>query len=296
MPYYILQISDLHIGGKKRELKKFTKIKDFLLNSYDRPKETTMIIITGDLTNQPDEGFYASAKENIAQLVNSGFKVWPVPGNHDLSIAGWLLPKNARTFDKNYIEENPFLKGFTNTEYPHVKTDGGYHFFALNSMDRSYPGLHIAKGAVGSRQRDELKKRLKAGRSQGGKNIVFLHHHPFDFDHLIERKLGRAREKLIHGMEQGSILMQLLSEQTDILIFGHEHFHCDFSKSSYSRIYNIPVILSCARTTHKCREHSVSFDNKKDIMTKEVNNGRLGWEITIKDNGTIVPKTFVFPV
>jgi calcineurin-like phosphoesterase family protein len=260
MPYYILQISDLHIGGRKRELQTFIKIKDFLLNSYDRPKDKTMLIITGDVTNQPNEDFYVNAKENIDQLVNGGFSVWPIPGNHDLCEDGWWFPKSEKIFEKKYIEGNPLLNGFTNTAYPHVKSDGGHHFFALNSMDRDYPGLHFAKGAIGGRQRNELKKKLKTGR------------------------------------RQGSMLMELLCEQTDILIFGHEHFQCDFSKSSYGKIYNIPVILSCARTTHKCREHSVAFDGKKDVMTKEKNSGRLGWEIIIKDNGSIVPKTIVFPV
>jgi DNA repair exonuclease SbcCD nuclease subunit len=296
MPYYILQISDLHIGGRKRELQTFIKIKDFLLNSYDRPKDKTMLIITGDVTNQPNEDFYVNAKENIDQLVNGGFSVWPIPGNHDLCEDGWWFPKSEKIFEKKYIEGNPLLNGFTNTAYPHVKSDGGHHFFALNSMDRDYPGLHFAKGAIGGRQRNELKKKLKTGRRQGGKNIVFLHHHPFDFDHLISRKFGRIREKLIHGMEQGSMLMELLCEQTDILIFGHEHFQCDFSKSSYGKIYNIPVILSCARTTHKCREHSVAFDGKKDVMTKEKNSGRLGWEITMKDNESIATRTIIFPV
>jgi predicted MPP superfamily phosphohydrolase len=77
-----------------------------------------------------------------------------------------------------------------------------------------------------------------------------------------------------------------------ILLFGHEHRHLDFSKTDLSKGFRIPCIFSGGKSTKKSTEYAV---NKKGKATKTVlNTGLLGKLIDIDSEGNVSAKTIAF--
>ena len=87
--------------------------------------------------------------------------------------------------------------------------------------------------------------------------------------------------------------MHKISGKPDILLFGHEHRHLDFSGTQISKKYRTPIILSGGKSTdNTMKEFKVADDGKAGSQV--LNAGLMGRFIDIWDNGNIVVENVNF--
>jgi len=252
------------------------KSRNFLGNIYDLQKQ------------------YDKASRLLKPLFDHpDLNVWPVPGNHDYGWNGMHAERQRFGYFKS-----AFYK-LENVAYPHVKVDTrGNVFIGLNSMKAEcdfWDGL-LADGEMGSRQIHDVSgilntfDRLTPAKRKKVKVIVYLHHHPFLFpdDNIIEEGI----EKIGHWLKDGEGLMSVLAGRIDILLFGHEHRHLDFSNTVISRQYRIPHILSCGKSTQEMREYALDKEGK--TTDRELKSGLLGRMIEIDPAGRVKVATITF--
>lgn len=288
----ILQLSDLHVGKSKSESKNLKRIVEKVIKLCQKDKLT--ILITGDIVDDGQKKQYKEAKKILKPLVDiENFNIWPTPGNHDY---GWngihAERKRFKYFKKAFY-------GLENVGYPHVKTDSfGNVFIGLNSMKAEtgfWDGL-LADGELGSRQIHDISgilnsiDELSVSERKKKKVVVHLHHHPFLYpdDTLIEEGI----EKTGHWLKDGEGFMNVIAGRIDILLFGHEHRHLDFSKTDLSKDFRIPWIFSAGKSTKKSTEYAL---NKKGKATKTIlNTGLMGKLIDIDSKGNVSAETIIF--
>jgi 3',5'-cyclic AMP phosphodiesterase CpdA len=250
----ILHISDLHIGKEsdvdrwKNAEKLVREIKRAWGDDDDKP----LVLITGDVVDDGTEVEFIEARRILKPLHRAGFQVVPLPGNHDY---GW---NGAHALEKKFKLFKKHLLGIENrVGYPDVPyTDNDVTLITLNSMLAEtgfWDGL-LADGELGKRQRedlDELITTLRDERKKTHRIVVALHHHPFQFPD--DPPLKKIKERVGHRLKDGKELMAMLAGRIDVLLFGHEHRHVDFSKPFdghlFTKEFEIPCILSSGRST-----------------------------------------------
>ncbi|MEW6267248.1 MAG: metallophosphoesterase [Thermodesulfobacteriota bacterium] len=288
----IFHISDLHIGRlvpteANEESRNLEIIVNWLVKHYGEDKITRVVLITGDLADDGTRSQFEDVRRLLQPLYDYGFIVWPVPGNHDYGTDG-IHAKASRfiPFKDTFFSKNtpPFYD--ENVSYPHVKLFGGHLFLGLNSMkaETGFVDGLLADGELGSKQIKNiigvLRKYLDRPPTQ--KVIVHLHHHPFMFpDQSLIEKIA---DYLTHRLKDGPELMHNIAGKIDILLFGHEHHHLDFSGTAISRQYRIPIILSNGKSTEQAKAFAMKDDGtvlKGTVLAK----GLLGRMIEIDDEG-----------
>jgi len=288
----ILQLSDLHVGKSRSESRNLRQIVKKIGESCSDNELT--ILLTGDLVDDGQKKQFKEAKNILKPLLdNPNFNVWPVPGNHDYGWNGIHAERKRFEYFKNA------LYGIENVGYPHVKTDSsGNVFIGLNSMKAEsdfWDGL-LADGELGSRQIHNTSgilnsiDELPASERKKTKVIVHLHHHPFLFPD--ENWIEEGIEYIGHWLKDGEALMSVLAGRIDVLLFGHEHHHLNFSGTDLSKDYRIPWILSCGKTTENSKEYALN--NKGETTDKILNTGMLANQIDIDNKGKITTKTITF--
>ena len=250
----ILHISDLHIGqeGAVDRWKMAEKLVREIKREWGGGDDKPLVLITGDVVDDGTEIEYIEARRILRPLHRAGFQVAPLPGNHDY---GW---NGAHALEKRFKLFKKYLLGIeTRVTYPDVPcADNDVTVINLNSMHAEtgfWDGL-LADGELGSRQRaelDELITVLRDERKKTHRIVVALHHHPFQFPD--DPPLKKIKERVGHRLKDGDDLMKLLVGRIDVLLFGHEHRHVDFSKPFdghlFTEEYDIPCILSSGRST-----------------------------------------------
>jgi 3',5'-cyclic AMP phosphodiesterase CpdA len=251
----ILHISDLHIGKEEtavEEWKQAEKLVRRIIREWREDEDKPLVLITGDVVDDGREVEFIEARRILRPLHRAGFQVAPLPGNHDY---GW---QGSFAQEKRFKLFKRYLLGISDrVTYPDVPySDDDVTVIALNSMQAEtgfWDGL-LADGELGSRQLDELGEliaTLREERKKSHRIVVALHHHPFLFPG--DPPLKRAKERLAHRLKDGDDLMRMLSGRIDVLLFGHEHHHIDFSQPFEGHVfteeYDIPCILSSGRST-----------------------------------------------
>ena len=250
----ILHISDLHIGKEadKDRWKKAEKLVREIKKAWGQDDDKPLVLITGDIVDDGTEAEFIEARRILRPLHRAGFEVVPIPGNHDY---GW---QGAHALKKKFKLFKKYLLGVENrVTYPDVPyTDNDVTLITLNSMLAEtgfWDGL-LADGELGRRQRqdlDEIITTLREERKKTYRIVVALHHHPFQFPD--DPPLKKIKERVGHRLKDGKAFMKLVSGRIDVLLFGHEHRHIDFSKPfgahHFSKEYDIPLILSSGRST-----------------------------------------------
>jgi 3',5'-cyclic AMP phosphodiesterase CpdA len=251
----ILHISDLHIGKEETgadEWKQAEKLVRRIIRAWGDEDDKPLVLITGDVVDDGREVEFIEARRILQPLRTAGFQLAPLPGNHDY---GW---NGSHAQEKRFKLFKKYLLGIeSRVTYPDVPyADTDVSVITLNSMKAEtgfWDGL-LADGELGSRQLDELGELITELRSRRKKShmiVVALHHHPFLFpdDPFFEQ----AREWLGHRLKDGADLMKLLAGRIDVLLFGHEHRHVDFSEPFdghlFTEEYDIPCILSSGKST-----------------------------------------------
>jgi len=289
----ILQISDLHVGKSKSESGNLRRIVETVIERFNN--QNLVILMTGDIVDDGQKKQYQQATKILKPFFdNPKFQVWPVPGNHDY---GW---NGIHAERKRFKYFKSAFWGFENVSYPHVKTDSaGNIYIGLNSMRAEsdfWDGL-LADGELSSKQIHNVSgilsafEGLPAAERKNKKIIVHLHHHPFLYpdESIIEEGI----EYVGHWLKDGEGLMQAIAGRIDILLFGHEHRHLNFSGSDLSKRYRIPWILSCGKSTKNSSEYAVNKKGEAQMDTA-LNFGKLGNLIEIGTDGSISAKTIKF--
>lgn len=208
----ILHMSDLHINYPGT-IEVFRRIVRGLGRDPRLEPESTVAVITGDLVNRVGgEEDYWVAKEELSTLDEVGFeRVLIVPGNHDYG-RGTLT-------DKRFVPL--FKKTFLGREvsYPILDIVDGTAFLGLDTMaeELNWYDRVWAEGEIGVGQLERLRELLGKGRVMGcEKRVIYLHHHPFDYQPFHQLK---------DSGDLGQILMGAIEEGTsiDAILYGHHH-------------------------------------------------------------------------
>ena len=247
-----IQLSDLHIHKKKKlENINCEKIVNQIIKKYDGPKkDKPAVLITGDIVDDGEAKQYNSAVKLLRPLVENGFTVLPVPGNHDYGPCGNIYTEKAQANFQKYIlsdliEYNPAGETGTTMEdlFPMVTTIEDVVFVGLDSVvGKEDAAMHFASGEVGADQRRKLVEILMDPQIVLGKKIVvYFHHHPFY--HAVGLEMDDAKE-----------VLRILANKADFICFGHKHV---------SKVWNaendIGWVLASGKSTEHNAQHNFQF-------------------------------------
>lgn len=310
----ILHISDLHVGKTDSEQDNLKTIIDAIVGN-DWKDDKPVILITGDFVDDGNGTQFKKVQENLKVLYERDFSVLPIPGNHDYGKNGNHAEQRNFEYFKQYI-----LNG-KDVVYPCVNDGnfGGHVLIGLNSMkgvfrdikvDSNLPDegifagnsfnskdareIFFASGKLGSDQINALSHILDGLKSRpAGKCVIlYVHHHPFLFHKGRIREMG---EKFVHSLVDGDELMGTIqSRRVDMLLFGHEHLHYDFSNNPKCLGYNIKKILCSGKSTGGGSEYDVNNEGEVKIKSRGTCNQLLGRIIEIDPTGNIVSKSVEF--
>ncbi len=216
----IIHISDLHYASTRfnstamhRPISHLvTKIKDHYSGIEDKP----LIVLTGDiLASSFREKKSRRARAKLEELREEGFEFLICPGNHDIKDAGLVAVVNGRK-KFNRVFKRLIAKGNIAGDdkndfyaYPMVHKFDDHFFIGLDSMKKQ--NGNGAKGELGDRQRNKLKKVLKTIREEhsDAKIVVYLHHSPLFHKPSLELIDRKQFLEIIRGV--------------NVLLFGHWH-------------------------------------------------------------------------
>ncbi len=289
MTSQILHLSDLHVGKTNKEGDNLKKIINKTVEKWEDEENKPVILITGDIVDDGMESQFIEARRILDPLYLKGFRLLLIPGNHDYGYNGVHAVESRFKYFKNVFYP------LENVSYPFPKEIDGHIFIGLNSMKAEthfFDGL-LADGELGSKQINNtigILKKLETRRPEY-KVIIYLHHHPFLFPD--ENVFEEIVDKIGHWLKDGDDFMHKISGRPDIILFGHEHRHLDFSGTQISRKYRIPVILSGGKSTDDTMIEYKVADNG-ETESKIINKGLMGHLIKIQDNGNIEIKNMTF--
>lgn len=302
----IIHISDIHGGRTDSEMTNFEGIINKIVTDYS--EEKPIIIITGDIVDDGEVEQYAEAQRILDKLNNAQFRVLLIPGNHDYGQNG----NHAK--EENYHRfKSTFSKFFKNNDvhFPYEDEFGGHVFIGLNSMmdvfkdgivaapeDGIFSGnttndydkreVFFASGKLGEDQISNTLKILKKYEDRSEQKVIlYLHHHPFDIK-------GGFIHRHVHSLVDGEDFLKKISGRVDLLLFGHEHIHIDFSETHWSTDYNISKILCSGKSTggERAKEGTINYEGK--IKETDAPDKLIGRMIEITSGGEINPSTIDF--
>lgn len=305
----ILQISDLHIGDENREEENLDTIIEYIINKDEwNTNKPIVIVVTGDITHRGKRKEFISARNAFAHLKHqTDHEILFLPGNHDYGAHGVFGEVSEDRFNNFKQIFGKVFDNFSTIKYPNEKVINGHTIINLDSIQGQLGTKDdkLADGEVGRNQRNELNRILSKpeikDRSSEKKVILCLHHHPFIFPG--ESLLVGLGEKVGHALDDDDELREVIKGRVDVLIFGHDHKHLNFSDTYLSGevgddAYNIPKILSCGKSTENGKEYILSedgtVDSKKSRKNPDRKLGFFGWYIEIEDNGDVKVEIEVF--
>ena len=305
----IIQISDLHIGNKLskvKELSNLNKIVKAIKKTYSADQNKPIILITGDVTDSGTDRQLKDTKQELDDLYNNGFIVWPIPGNHDYGVKGMIDNKERiKAFKSVFFNHEKWIRQHETVSYPQIIQLHGHYFIGLDSMKAEVetPDLISATGRLGAKQLQNLAERIDGlDFSENQKIILFLHHHPFlfyddvdSFNEIKKRIWDFLHEHIGHKLVDGDNLMEIIKRRVSVLLFGHDHDHVNFFGSNIIKKYKIPVILSCGKSTEASLEYKATkkgnIDNENPVRNKKY---LLGWHIELPDNNDPQVRSIAF--
>lgn len=209
---YVLHMSDLHIGYPGT-LDRFRRLVRGLSTNPQLEPGKTVVVITGDLVNKVGgRDDLEVARKELKALISAGYrKVLVVPGNHDYGSGS----RGNRLYVPLFKE---IFYGKRRT-YPILDIVDDVAFIGLDTMaeELNWYDRLWAEGEIGTSQLERLGLLLQLEEVQTcGKRVVYMHHHPFDWQPLHQLKDSfQLGEILKSAMEQGISI--------DAILYGHHH-------------------------------------------------------------------------
>jgi 3',5'-cyclic AMP phosphodiesterase CpdA len=209
---WILHMSDLHIGYPGT-LDRFKRMVRGLSTNPQLEPEKTVVVITGDLANRiSGRNDFKMVKGELKDLTSAGYqKILVIPGNHDYG--------SGSRGSKHYV--SIFKEIFYGKEktYPILDIVDDMAFIGLDSMaeELNWYDRLWAEGEIGTSQLERFRTILQMEEvRQCGRRVIYLHHHPFDWQPLHQLK---------DSLQLGEIIESTMGEGTsiDAILYGHQH-------------------------------------------------------------------------
>lgn len=212
----IAHISDLHYPYWEENT--FTRLKNYL-----QSKNPHLILVTGDLADQPWPWLHRKVRDRLLELreaCNNGRSDYPtrlavVPGNHDYAILGnWNLGTSLLwrySFRWHFKEYREYCFEIAGDGFKTI-------FFCFNSNPLV---ARWAKGVVSGGQLRRFQKKI--AELQQGKEfnaaykIAVLHHHPLPIPH------SEKLERFLILKNAGEVLRIFAQCKIDLILHGHKH-------------------------------------------------------------------------
>ena len=255
----IVHLSDLHLTKDDSALENqmATQIREAILYKYQNDK--VKILITGDITDNGDKAEYNKAIEILSPLNEGDFKLIICPGNHDYGKNGIHYRDKARNLFLDKIEKellkNSEVEETMEKLYPKVTPfpEDKVVFFGVDStegrLEENAFRIEIlaAEGEVGEEQRDQLASMLTDSTYAGFTKVVYLHNHPWS---VIPR----------HRLLDAPEFREVISEKTDILLFGHVH------TSKMWDLRDGMLALNAGKSTEPFRDNGKYYLGYREIL------------------------------
>lgn len=221
-PYdsYFVQLSDLHLGNKKKNkgclaLEKSLDETCKQLRSYYSLK----FLITGDLMNSPNRKNMYEAS-NFMKLLKNKYSgdVSFILGNHDVIVNGFNIFKRQKSKVIAFLL-NESIKVFEKEKIILIK------------IDSTVEG-NLARGKIGKKQLDNIDEELASIKNLKDYTMVaMLHHHlfPITRDEFLKQKW---REKMFVGkimdsskalVDSQDLIEWFRKHQIQYVLHGHKH-------------------------------------------------------------------------
>ena len=237
----IIHLSDLHIG-RSNNTEEVSRIVEWILEHPDE-HQARVAAVTGDLTDDGAEWQLQRIAELLAPLKSAGYRVFPVPGNHDYGPFGITeSKKSVRDFQK-------YLGG--GVEYPHLEIVESTAFVLLDSMQGEIRSIEFigAEGQIGREQRRKLDRLLDTleADDEVDRIVILLHHHPFDYKKFHIMRDAKKLLRVVRGQGRSRI---------SALLFGHKHVDYRFNdpEDHKEQLYGIEMIYAAGSTVERNRE------------------------------------------
>jgi len=244
-----IHISDLHLHQSNAHPDNVNAIKlvEYIIQRYQGTDVS--ILITGDITDDGCKKQYKNAYQILVPLVQAGFTLLPVPGNHDYGYKGNLYTETSQ----HYFQEHLLAKLINNPMaqqinikmeqlYPMVTEQHDAIFIGLDSVvGNENELLHFASGEIGAAQRASLHKILFHFKETNKAIVVYFHHHPFD-------------RKWVMEMDDAKQLLSMLASRVDIVCFGHDH-----KSQPYNDRLGIDWMLASGKSTKPTSQGKLQF-------------------------------------
>jgi DNA repair exonuclease SbcCD nuclease subunit len=198
-----------------------------------QPPTDFVILITGDIVENANRA--ANAAEALAAIVRletAGFKVLVIPGNHDYGTGSLANKRHVSLFKKKFY-------GDVTISYPKLDIIEDIAFIGLDSTAEEIHWLDriLAEGELGKKQRDRLKAIIDDPAISDCRKVIYLHHHPFDFEP------GRQ-------LKDRKSLKPIIENKADAILFGHYHHSYNFETILHGT-WGIPRCYNAGSATHK---------------------------------------------
>jgi len=248
--FCIAHLSDLHCNGSSEWKNSFDYIVEAL-----KKKGPNLIVITGDLVNNPFDSNFIVVKDSIKRLYNDiKCPIISVPGNHDYSFFGNCF-FNLQTRKKLYKEYEQY---FSLPDSPDVIAKKIFldHNISLFNIDSNSSNL-IFGFAIGKVESplttlNNIKMCLKSTHGCKEKynnsiKIAILHHHPLP---LPSKNLDKISDNLIFLRNAHEFLDACCEVGIDVILHGHKHIS-GLSKYQIYNADNSSTAVSACGTSNK---------------------------------------------
>jgi 3',5'-cyclic AMP phosphodiesterase CpdA len=228
----IIHLSDIHVGYEECSAN-FRAIID-AITFLKQPAKNYIVVITGDIVNNAYHSeFIDEAVSAIKQLEDSGYKVLPVPGNHDYGTGVAGDKKFVNVFKERYYKSGKVT-------YPKLDIIDKIAFIGLDSTaeELHWNDRFFSEGELGNEQLKRLRNMLNKPEVKSRKKVVYLHHHPFDF------KLGMQ-------LKDKNDFKKIIENKIDMILFGHYHADSRSAGKIYHGAWGIPRCYNAGSSTHK---------------------------------------------
>lgn len=251
-----IQLSDLHIHRSMKSSDNINaeKVIAYILNRYNGD-EKPIVLITGDIVDDGKKKQYKNAVNILRPLLEHGFTVLPVPGNHDHGKFGNFYSKTSRNHFRNFILGD--LLGLevatdNNVKYcdifPLTTIIDDVLFIGVDSSIGNFNDelAHFASGEVGEKQRNRIGAILTDEQNKDKKKVIYFHHHPFIRGNTLE---GYTME-----LDDAAEVMQLIAGSIDVCCFGHKH-----KSEIWSSENNIDWVMASGKTTERNSNYKFQY-------------------------------------
>lgn len=200
----IIHTSDWHIG-KRCAAQAAEYLTRGIIGTHDPDADT--IVISGDLVDSPEASYYRRAATYITRLINAGFVVVAVPGNHDV----WRSGVDVGLLGANYALWRKHIGSLVGgveigAGVVEWRSRCGRQILGLDTNAGCTDDLapDLAAGCVGARQLMIITSMMEIG-------AVVVGHHRTDWPDLA------------HRLKDGAQLEEILTPRAVAYLCGHQH-------------------------------------------------------------------------